>query len=155
MGFRTVAIDASRSGIAHLRAEAARRGLAIELNLGLMTALPFAAGAFDYVLAHNVIYHGDASVVRAAIAEIRRVLRPGGIYQGTMLSTRNAHVGQGREIAPNTFVRGDDGDKGHPNFYCDAAELRELFAGFELRSLEDRTQQGPGSWHWYLLAARL
>ncbi|MDZ4825557.1 MAG: class I SAM-dependent methyltransferase [Actinomycetota bacterium] len=32
---------------------------------GLFTALPFAAGAFDYVLAWNVLYHGDAEAVRA------------------------------------------------------------------------------------------
>ena len=43
-----------------------------------MSDLPFAPGAFDYVLAWNVIYHGDGTSVVRALSEIARVLRPGG-----------------------------------------------------------------------------
>ena len=125
-----------------------------------MTELPFADGAFDYVLAFNVLYHGDPTIVHAAIAEIRRVLKPGGTFQGTMLSKRNAGYGLGTEIAPDTFVRDagddlDDSDKVHPHFYCNAMELVALYAGFELHSLKDAVHRQPGSWHWHLVAERL
>ena len=33
------------------------------------------------------------------------ILKPGGIFQGTMLSKRNAGFGLGAEVAPDTFVR--------------------------------------------------
>ena len=102
---------------------------------GLMTDLPFADDAFDYLLSFNVIYHGDPNIVSRALAEIRRVLRPGGtwILQLTMLSKRNVNYGRGDEIAPDTFVdRTADDDKVHPHFYCNAGELMVLLQGFEL-----------------------
>ncbi len=152
LGFETAALDGSETGIRELRTQAAAASLAVEAGVGYMTALPYPDAAFDYVLSFNVIYHGDGQIVRRAIAEIARVLRPGGVYQGTMLSKRNANYGEGTEIAPDTFVRDGDGDKDHPHFYCDAAGLVALFAGFELLSLTDREHSKPGSWHWHLLA---
>ena len=120
-----------------------------------MLALPVPDESCDYVLAWNVIYHGDRDVVRQCLGEIRRVLKPGGIYQGTMLSKRNGRFGKGKEVAPNTFVIHDESDKAHPHFYCDAAELVGLFQGFELQSLLDLPHQKPGSYHWHLVADRL
>ena len=154
-GLAVSALDEAAEGLAVLREAAEGRGLTIEVTQGPMTALPYADAAFDYVLALNVIYHGDRDVVRATIAEIRRVLRPGGIYQGTMLSKRNSAFGAGQEVAPDTWINPGDEDKDHPHFYCDAAGLVGLFAGFELCELVDRIYDTPGSWHWYLIAERL
>lgn len=156
LGFQTTALDAAEHGLTELRRAAAAEGLAIRTDLGRMTALPYADQSFDYVLAFNVIYHGAPDVVAASIAEIRRVLKAGGLYQGTMLSKRNAQCGVGREAAPNTWV--DDlaaDDKAHPHFFCEAAGLVHLFAGFELFFLEDREHARPGSWHWHMVAERL
>ena len=154
-GWEVSCLDASANGLRFARAESARRGLRLAPVVAAMTDLPYEAGLFDYVLAWNVIYHGDGAVVRRCISEIGRVLRPGGLYQGTMLSTRNRSFGQGRQVAPNTFVQeGGDGDSGHPHFYCDEAALAELFAGFELRSLVDRPHREPETYHWHLVAER-
>jgi len=160
-GFETHAIDMAEEGLSQLRGAAADAGLSVHTAPAAMTALPFPDEHFDYVLAFNVIYHGDAKIVRQAISEIRRVLRSGGVYQGTMLSKRNTKFGKGTEIAPNTFIEGDasvlnsNDDKNHPHFYCNAAELIDLFAGFELRTLTDKSHSSPGSYHWHLAADRL
>ena len=100
LGFETAALDGSAAGLAELARKAEARGLTIDAREGLMTELPFADGAFDFVLSFNVIYHGAPDIVGGAIAEIRRVLKPGGLYQGTMLSKRNVNCGQGEEVAP-------------------------------------------------------
>jgi hypothetical protein len=63
------------------------------------------------------------------IAKIGRVLKQGGLYQGTMLSKRDEQFGRGRPVAPDTFIRGSD-PKAHPHYYCDLAGLAALFAGF-------------------------
>jgi tellurite methyltransferase len=153
LGFVTTAFDASLAGLEYTRQAAEEEGLALIFERGNMTELPFPDGSFDYVLALNVIYHGDENVVRAALSEIRRVLKPGGVYQGTMLSKRNARCGEGRQVAPNTYVKdGGDGDKQHPHFYCNAAELVDLFQEFEVLALEDVEPKGPGTWHWYVVA---
>ena len=154
IGYETAALDASEAGLAELEAGAVARGLTVDARRGMMTSLPFAGAAFDYVLSFNVIYHGAPDVVAAAISEIARVLRPGGTYQGTMLSKRNVNFRQGVEVAPDTWVRDGDDDKDHPHFYCDAAGLIRLFDGFELWSLDDRLHSKPGSWHWHLSAER-
>ena len=155
LGFVTTAFDASMTGLEYTKQAAEEESLALIFERGNMTDLPFPNGSFDYVLSLNVIYHGDADVVRQTLAEIRRVLKPGGFYQGTMLSKRNARYGTGVEVAPDTFVKPDgDGDKQHPHFYCDAAGLVSLFEGFELLSLEDVEPKGPGTWHWYVAAER-
>ena len=157
LGFKVSACDASPQGIAVTAEEARKRGLTLDLGEGHMTDLPYETGQFAYVLSWNVIYHGDPTVVRQAVSEIHRVLRPGGLYQGTMISKRNESYRQGREIAPKTFVQNDgglDGDKTHPHFYCDAREVIDLFKGFELISLVDREQRGPGSKHWHIVTER-
>lgn len=98
------AVDMAESGLSELCRSSEAEGLKVRTQLAPMTELPFAPGTFDHVLPFNVIYHGDPLIVRAAIAEITRVLKPGGTYQGTMLSKRNAKYGKGEEVAPNTFI---------------------------------------------------
>jgi tellurite methyltransferase len=69
------------------------------------------------------------------------VLKPKALFLGTMLPTRNINYGEGRTVAPDTFVRDRAEERGHPHFYCDAATLVALFAGFELLSLKQQQQR--------------
>lgn len=153
-GYEVTALDGAPAGLAAVRAAAAEEGLAVKVDEGLMTDLPYEDGSFDYVLAFNVIYHGEPGVVRRSIAEIHRVLAPRGLYQGTMLSKRNEKYGVGEQVAPDTFMKGDTGETAHPHYYCSAGELCALFEGFELLRLEDQLHRKPGSWHWHMLAER-
>lgn len=157
LGYDAAAQDMSEAGLAELAARAEAEGLTIDARRAPMTDLPFDDAAFDYVLAFNVIYHGDRDVVAATIAEVARVLRPGGVFQATMLSHRNANRGVGREVSPGTWV--DDAapegsDKNHPHFFCDARDLVALLDAFDLRALEDEEQKKPGAWHWRFVAER-
>ena len=153
-GFDVEAIDGSAAGLAVVRDNAAAHGLSLGLHHGNVDTLPFDDGSFDYVLSWNVIYHGNCGDVGRRIAEIGRVLQPGGIYQGTMLPLRNSNYGVGREVAPDTFVVEGVEERAHPHFYCDAAAVVALFAGFELLSLTQRQHRKPGSWHWHIVAER-
>ncbi len=157
MGFAVSALDAAPKALAAIRAGA--DGLKIDLHQGLMTALPFADATFDHVLSWNVIYHGDEAVVTKTIAEIARVLKPGGTFMGTMLSARRLPVeharATGREISRNTWVFDGPGDKVHPHYFCSARDLVAIFAGFEVLALRDQIHDSPGSWHWHLFAERL
>jgi ubiquinone/menaquinone biosynthesis C-methylase UbiE len=154
-GFEVMALDASGEGLA----EIASKG-DVETIQARMHDLPFEDGAFDHVLSWNVIYHGDEDILLKTIAEIRRVLKPGGTYLGTMLSKRRLPServkAEGREISRNTWVFDSPGtDKIHPHYFCTAAELLALFSGFECLRLEDREHETPGSYHWHLTMERL
>ena len=154
-GFTCTAVDRSASGVHHARREAADAGLDVRFLLSSFDALPFAAATFDYILAWNVIYHGDEHTVLAAIDDVVRVLRPGGIYQGTMLSKRNADHARGTEVSANTWVQPDTtDDKVHPHVYCDARDVLRLHRGLRLLAAFDEPQGKPGSHHWHLLFER-
>jgi SAM-dependent methyltransferase len=155
LGFVTTAFDASMTGLEQTKAAAEEDGLAIIFERGNITEMPCPAGSFDYVLSLNVIYHGDETVVRDTLAEVRRVLKPGGFFQGTILSKRNKRFGESEEISPNSYVNpAAGGDKDHPHYFCNASELVDVFKGLEVLSLTDTEQKGPGTWHWYVTAER-
>jgi SAM-dependent methyltransferase len=78
-------------------------------------ALLFGDESFDYVLSWNVIFHGTMGDVGCRLAEIWRVLKPGGLCQCTMLSKRDTQFGRGPQVAPDTFIRGSD-PKAHPHY---------------------------------------
>lgn len=152
MGFRVTGLDGSDSGLAYAADDAKRHGLSVDFHNASMLSLPAADASCDYVLAWNVIYHGDRAVVDRCVAEIARVLKPGGTYHGTMLSKRSRNFGVGQEVAADTFVIDAISDKAHPHFYCDARTLIDIFRGFEPLSLIDHEHSQPGSWHWHLVA---
>lgn len=57
---------------------AKQRGLR-QLTRGSVGAMPFQDGAFDVVTSFDVLYHLNVDDDRTALAEIHRVLRPGGV----------------------------------------------------------------------------
>jgi SAM-dependent methyltransferase len=71
---RRVGLDFAPEAIAGCRT----RGLR-ELVRGDATALPFADASFDAVLSMSVIYHAWVRDPGAALRELHRVLRPGGL----------------------------------------------------------------------------
>lgn len=76
-GARVVGLDLTRAMLAEARGLAASRAAAFEPTLGAAEALPFADGAFDAVVCRYCAHHFvDA---RAAVHEMARVVRPGGI----------------------------------------------------------------------------
>ena len=154
-GHSAVALDAAPEGLAEID-----KAGGVQTHLARMHELPFDDASFDHVLSWNVIYHGDEDILLRSIAEIRRVLKPGGTYLGTMLSKRRLPHEQarypGREISRNAWVFDAPGtDKVHLHYFCNAAELLALFSGFEVLNLRDQEHEKPGSWHWHLTLERL
>jgi SAM-dependent methyltransferase len=151
-GLECHAVDLSWTGLAELRGQARGRRLPVVPVFADFASLPYQAGSFDYVLAWNVIYHGDAGRVGRAISEIARVLRPGGLYQSTMLSKRNAQYGAGIEVSAGTFVQPDGpGDKRYPHYYSDMDDVVALHPQFGLLTAAHEMDAEPASYHWHLL----
>ncbi|MFI1149822.1 class I SAM-dependent methyltransferase [Streptomyces sp. NPDC020817] len=149
-GFASSGTDASEAAIHAAREESEKRGVRVALDIGDFGRLPYADDSFDYVLAFNVVYHNDEAGLGRVLEEVRRVLRPGGIYQSTMLSKRNGEYGHGIEVSPNTFRRPEaTDDKVHPHLYVDAADLLRLHPGFRLLGATDAEHARPGSFHWH------
>jgi tellurite methyltransferase len=132
----------AEAGLAEVGRKARAENLNVSTHAAPMTALPFDDGTFDVAVAFNVIYHGDDATVRTTASEIRRVLRAGGLYYGTMISKRTLENLRSHEISFNTFMReGDTEDDKHPHYYCSANDVLDVFDGFRLCSLEERAHR--------------
>ncbi len=99
---QVVGIDVSSKIIDHAAKLAADEGVHnVSFQIGDVYALDFANASFDIVHAHQVMQHLARPI--AAMAEIRRVLRPGGVF-----AARDIDYG-GVMIAPAINAPASDG----------------------------------------------
>lgn len=76
-GARCAGVEPDPRSLERGQVRAEEHGVRIDLRHGFAEALPFEDAAFDLVVLDNVLEHvGDRA---ATLAEIRRVLRPGGV----------------------------------------------------------------------------
>ncbi|HLY25535.1 MAG TPA: methyltransferase domain-containing protein [Aggregatilineales bacterium] len=73
-----VGIDPGTQQIARARYKAARRNLPIDFQIGVIEHLPFPDQTFDVVLSTIMMHHLGDGLKRQGLAEISRVLKPGG-----------------------------------------------------------------------------
>ncbi len=75
---RAFGIDPGARQIARARAKASRRHLPIDFQVGVIERLPFPDQTFDTVLSTIMMHHLGDGLKRQGLAEIARVLKPGG-----------------------------------------------------------------------------
>ena len=71
-------VDPGTEQIARARRSAARRNVPIEFQIGVIEQLPFPDQTFDVVFSTLMMHHLPTSLKRQGLAEIARVLKPGG-----------------------------------------------------------------------------
>jgi len=161
-GFDVTAFDLSPEAIALVEGKAKEAGIGIATCYGDMRLLPFADAAMDCLLAYHVISHTDSEGIREVLAEIKRILRPGGELYLTFCSKKAwsfAEAGFER-LDANTVVKREDGpEDGIPHFFVDEESLKALLEGIEIVSLQhvqDLVVGGEAyrSWHYFVLGER-
>jgi ubiquinone/menaquinone biosynthesis C-methylase UbiE len=75
---RVVGVDPGIQQIARARTKAARRHATVAFEVGVIERLAFPDQTFDVALSTLMMHHLPASLKRQGLAEIARVLRPGG-----------------------------------------------------------------------------
>ena len=137
-GFRAVGLDAALTGLNLAQAWLVDEGFEGALVLGDMTrSLPFPTEWFDGLMATQVIHHALLEDIRGVIAEIHRVLKPGGLAFVTVPAKPDDEMTY-REVAPGTCVplRGDEANVPHHYFTLEA--FRGEFCEFEMLELSIR-----------------
>ena len=75
---RVTGIDPSSEQIARARSKAARHNVPVDFQIGVIEHLAFPDQTFDVVLSTLMMHHVPAPLKRQGLAEIARVLKPGG-----------------------------------------------------------------------------
>ncbi|MEU3749642.1 MULTISPECIES: class I SAM-dependent methyltransferase [Streptomyces] len=104
-GFTVKATDFSATGLEQLRGAALARGTAERVTTAVHDVrdpLPLPDASVDAVFAHMLLCMAlSTEEIRALVAEVARVLRPGGTFVYTVRHTGDAHYGTG-------IAHGDD-----------------------------------------------
>jgi 2-polyprenyl-6-hydroxyphenyl methylase/3-demethylubiquinone-9 3-methyltransferase len=150
-GFRVYGIDPSGPSLQEAELHAKQGGLDITYRLGKGEALPFPDGRFDVVCCCDVLEHvTDRSAI---LSEVRRVLRPGGVFLfDTINRTWLSHLAfiQVAQKCPLTrFVPADFHDS---HFFVSPVTLRREM---ESQGLTPRCTTGLGPSTRLISLARL
>lgn len=146
-GFTVYGLDGAAAGLEIALQALAGAGLTAELRQDdIYAPLPYADAVFDAIISTQVIHHATLARIRALVAEVARVVKPGGLVFVTVPSQRN----QGKrfeQIAPGTLVPLDGREAGLPHHYFTPDELRAAFSAFDV------TDQHMDKDHHYCLTA--
>ena len=159
-GFGLAGVDISPTAVRVTCAACAERGLAFDGCVSDMTTLPWPSETFDAALSTSTIHHALRVNIQRTIAEVWRILKPGGLFLVDFPCTDRADyafmqaevaIGHIREVEPNTFVDerpdSDDPDGFLPHHYCDEMDVRDLLSGFVIERLwADLGAGGRGKW---------
>jgi ubiquinone/menaquinone biosynthesis C-methylase UbiE len=99
-------IDASPEMIEVAKEKAAKAGSAIDFRVALIEAIPFPDATFDLVTSSLMLHHLPVDLKRAGLAEIRRVLKPGGRFMATDFAAQS-HSPLGHLLAIFGHSRGE------------------------------------------------
>jgi ubiquinone/menaquinone biosynthesis C-methylase UbiE len=142
---RVCGIDPSTSLLAGARRKALRSGLSIDFQPGGIEQLPYPDQSFDVVLSTFMMHHLPDDIKRQGLAEIARVLRPGGRLLVIDFKRSEEH-----QDHPEQFGAGELGLQDFPALMNDAgfsqSETREI--PFRIRSV------AAGHQHYGYIRAR-
>lgn len=124
-GFDVAGIDVSATALKRADSLLRAHGRSAPLVLGDIRSLPFADGLFDVVTAFDVL--GQVSDTGAVLAEVRRVLRVGGLFAATFFDPSDETYGEGAQIADNTFLYKETLFR-----YFSLREVKEIFGDWSV-----------------------
>lgn len=138
-GYRVTATDFSESGIETLDHLAAEKTLKIASKLhDSAKKFPFKDGSFDIVYAHLALHYFDDATTRRVFAEMRRLLKKGGLFFVKCKSTKDCLYGLGDEIGHDIFR------EGHVRHFFTPQYMKEMLQDFTVLSLRTSSSSYHG-----------
>jgi ubiquinone/menaquinone biosynthesis C-methylase UbiE len=139
-GHRVLAADFASAALTGARREHASASGPDFLLLDMRAPLPVQDHCCDAVYARLSLHYFTDAVTRGVFAEIRRVLRPGGLLAFICKSTSDPLYGQGEAVEPDMFLR-----HGKVRHFFSEAYARELLTpGFHITELSSGPEQVYG-----------
>jgi tellurite methyltransferase len=156
-GFKMAGVDLSPTGVKKTSDACAERQIDFEGRVSDMTALPWPDMTFDAALSTSTVCHHMYADIVKTMAEVSRVLKPGGLFlvdflhkntQSYQQVLEQTVAGRLAEVEPNTFIdqspKPDTFDDAFlPHHYCNEEEVRDFLRSFEILKLETYFPDSP------------
>jgi len=138
LGFQAFGIDISFVGLQHARERLLAAGLQAGLAQASMLALPYTDCSFAVALSFGVFGYGTANEIRQALAEVHRILVPGGKAFAVLRTSDDYRFGKGIRLEHNTFqlTIAETNELHSTQHFLAADEVPVYFAGFAQVSFE-------------------
>ncbi|MHA1215248.1 MAG: class I SAM-dependent methyltransferase [Candidatus Hodarchaeales archaeon] len=138
-GFQVSGSDISEKAVTLTNEWLKEEQLKADIQQGSFTSINQPDDSFDLVIAMNVIYHGTKQDVLKGFSEVFRILKPGGLFYGT-LKTKNKdepfYNNTGVEIIDSqTIILKDGVEAGLPHFFSYKEDLMDFFTGYEIKEI--------------------
>lgn len=135
LGVEAFGSDVSPKAVEFARGWLRTRGLSAELSCGSMDKLPHPDARFDFVLCHGVLDHSLKSLRASALAEVERVLKPGGLFFFSVISEEDSAFGKGKPVEEKTWLLNEGFESGIPQAFFSLERVRDEFSRFALESV--------------------
>ena len=126
-GHKMCGAEVSNSATVMLKDRLRELGLEAELRGITNGKIPFEDCKFDAVIAWLVLYYNDWETFNEAMAEINRVLRPGGLFLGTMAAVGDYSHSHSVAVGNGVFRSTVPGQEGATLLIVDEADLEKCF----------------------------
>jgi SAM-dependent methyltransferase len=137
-GHEVYASDGAPNGVERTRTWLAEAGLRAAVAVADMTICPWEQASFHGAFSWDAIHHNTVANIDKAIGVIFDRLVPGGLFMGTLKSTKADSCGVGREIEPHTFVAEEGHESGVLHHHFDEKSIRALFRDWEILILAEQ-----------------
>ncbi len=137
-GFAVSAIDGSATAIEKLRRRLEGEGLRADARVGDYVQLPWPTETFDGVIDNVSLCTNRMRQCHLAVAEVFRVLKPGGRFYSANFTPRTWGFGDGDLVEPNGYENIREGPlagKGF-NLFLDSQQIGALYRPFADVSIE-------------------
>lgn len=138
-GYQVFASDPSEEAAIHTQEWLHEEGLSAEVVYGSIMDCHHPENFFDLVVSFNAIYLAYKEEIVQTFTEIRRILKPGGLFYGT-LRIKKPGAGfekKNIEVINDHICIGKSGkggsEDGIPHYYFYMDELPDLFKDFDLK----------------------
>lgn len=137
-GFDVVGVDGSKTAIEFARNQLEREKLKAELVVGDFSSLELDNESIDCVIDRCSITHNRRAVIERVLDEVRRILKPGGLFFSQVFSELMADREFGRDLGDGSrdlFSAGYFANVGL-TFFAARSDIAELYTGrFEERQI--------------------
>lgn len=149
-GFDVYGFDIAEEGIKLAKEWLKDEHLKASFKIGsIYEKLPYKDDFFDAIISTHAIHHGKIEDVRKAIAEVKRVLKPGGLIfinlrkrrirkfdlKNRIIEKYGHQKVSYKMIAPRTYAPIEGGEKGLPHYLFDKKGIRKEFRAFKIHKI--------------------